>query len=80
MLAVTFLGSGGSFFFGWAKPVPVDPRFFKDGQRGMMLGRRGRTGSPTSPLALFAAGLHLAHVHLEPLRRRRLLDCCSCST
>jgi Zn-dependent protease len=35
MLAVTFLGSGGSFFFGWAKPVPVDPRFFKDGQRGM---------------------------------------------
>jgi Zn-dependent protease len=35
MLAVTFLGSGGRFFFGWAKPVPVDPRFFKDGQRGM---------------------------------------------
>lgn len=35
MLVVTFLGSGGSFFFGWAKPVPVDPRFFRDGQRGM---------------------------------------------
>jgi Zn-dependent protease len=35
MLAITFLGSGGRFFFGWAKPVPVDPRFFKDGQRGM---------------------------------------------
>ena len=36
MLAVTFFGSGGTFFFGWAKPVPVDPRYFKDGQRGMM--------------------------------------------
>ncbi len=35
MLAVTYLGSGGSFLFGWAKPVPVDPRYFKDGQRGM---------------------------------------------
>ena len=36
MLAVTFFGSGGRFFFGWAKPVPVDPRYFKDGQRGML--------------------------------------------
>ncbi|HEY5387043.1 MAG TPA: site-2 protease family protein [Thermoleophilia bacterium] len=36
MLAVTFFGSGGTFFFGWAKPVPMDPRYFKDGQRGMM--------------------------------------------
>jgi Zn-dependent protease len=35
MLAATFLLSGGTAFLGWAKPVPVDPRFFKDGQRGM---------------------------------------------
>jgi Zn-dependent protease len=35
ILAVTYLGSGGQFLFGYAKPVPVDPRFFKDGQRGM---------------------------------------------
>jgi Zn-dependent protease len=34
-LAVTFMISGGTAFLGWAKPVPVDPRFFKDGQRGM---------------------------------------------
>ena len=62
MLAVTFFGSGGSFFFGWAKPVPVDPRFFKDGQRGMawvgaagpltnfalvLRRRRPASGSPT---------------------------------
>ena len=36
-LVVTFIGSGGSFFFGWAKPVPVDHRNFADPQRGMML-------------------------------------------
>jgi Zn-dependent protease len=36
-LVMTFLLSQGTFFFGWAKPVPVDPRFFKDAQRGMAL-------------------------------------------
>ena len=56
MLGVTFLGSGGSFFFGWAKPVPVDPRYFKDGQRGMMW--VGLAGPVTNYLlALVAAGL-----------------------
>jgi Zn-dependent protease len=56
MLAVTFLGSGGRFFFGWAKPVPVDPRYFKDPQRGMML--VGAAGPATNYLlALVAAGL-----------------------
>ena len=34
-LAVTYLLSNGTAFLGWAKPVPVDPRHFKDGQRGM---------------------------------------------
>ena len=56
MLAVTFLGSGGSFFFGWAKPVPVDPRYFKDRQRGMML--VGAAGPLTNfAVMLAAAGL-----------------------
>jgi Zn-dependent protease len=56
MLAVTFLGSGGRFFFGWAKPVPVDPRYFQDPQRGMML--VGAAGPITNYLlALVAAGL-----------------------
>ena len=31
------LRHGGSFFFGWAKPVPIAPWNFKDPQRGMML-------------------------------------------
>jgi Zn-dependent protease len=56
MLAVTFLGSQGSFFFGWARPVPVDPRYFKDGQRGMMW--VGLAGPATNfAIALAAAGL-----------------------
>jgi Zn-dependent protease len=55
-LVVTFVGSGGSFFFGWAKPVPVDPRHFKDPQRGMML--VGAAGPATNfAVALIAAGL-----------------------
>ncbi|MCX6372138.1 MAG: site-2 protease family protein [Actinobacteria bacterium] len=55
-LIVTFVGSGGSFFFGWAKPVPVDPRHFKDPQRGMML--VGAAGPAANfALALIAAGL-----------------------
>ena len=37
MLAVTFLGSGGSFFFGWAKPVPVDPRHLRHPKRDFAL-------------------------------------------
>ncbi len=37
MLFLTFLGSGGSFFFGWAKPVPIAPWHFRHPQRGMML-------------------------------------------
>ncbi|MBO4369398.1 MAG: site-2 protease family protein [Desulfovibrio sp.] len=27
----------GAFVFGWAKPVPVDPRYFKEPRKGMML-------------------------------------------
>jgi Zn-dependent protease len=29
--------SGGSYFFGWAKPVPIDPRNFQDERTGMLL-------------------------------------------
>ena len=55
-LVVTFVGSGGSFFFGWAKPVPVDPRHFKDPQRGMMF--VGAAGPAANfAVALIAAGL-----------------------
>ena len=29
--------TGSRFMFGWAKPVPVDPTYFRDPRRGMML-------------------------------------------
>jgi Zn-dependent protease len=55
-LVVTFVGSGGSFFFGWAKPVPISPWHFKDPQRGMML--VGAAGPAANfALALISAGL-----------------------
>jgi Zn-dependent protease len=55
-LAVTYFGSGGSYFFGWAKPVPISPWHFKDPQRGMMLvGLAGPAANLT--VALIAAGL-----------------------
>jgi Zn-dependent protease len=55
-LVVTFIGSGGSFFFGWAKPVTVDPGTFTDPQRGIM--RVGAAGPAANfCLALIAAGL-----------------------
>lgn len=37
ILFLTFFGSGGSFFFGWAKPVPIAPWNFRHPQRGMAL-------------------------------------------
>ena len=71
MLVVTFLGSGGTFFFGWAKPVPVDPRYFRDGQRGMAL--VGAAGPLTNYLlAVAAAGL----IWLIPTRSVFLLEMC----
>lgn len=71
MLVVTFLGSGGAFFFGWAKPVPVDPRYFRDGQRGMAL--VGAAGPLTNYLlAVAAAGL----IWLVHTRSMFLLEMC----
>lgn len=35
MFVITFLFSG--FVFGWAKPVPVSPYYFRDRQKGMAL-------------------------------------------
>ena len=33
MFAISWIASGGSFLFGWAKPIPVQPRFFNHPQR-----------------------------------------------
>ena len=57
MLFLTFLGSNGSFFFGWAKPVPIGPWHFKHPQRGMML--VGAAG-PLANVAMACLSLGLA--------------------
>lgn len=52
------------FMFGWAKPVPVDPRFFRDPRRGMML--VAMAGPAMNFLLAFLAVLALPDL---PLRR-----------
>lgn len=37
LLVFALTSLSGSFVFGWAKPVPVDPRYFRDPAKGMML-------------------------------------------
>jgi Zn-dependent protease len=56
MLVLTYVGSGGSFLFGWAKPVPIAPWHFKDPQRGMLWVGLAGPGANVA-LALTAAGL-----------------------
>lgn len=66
MLAVTFLFSNGSMLFGWAKPVPVNPGYFKSHQYGMMwVGMAGPAANLL--LALLAAlGLNIFYPHFGP--------------
>lgn len=37
MFAISWIASGGTFLFGWAKPIPVQPRFFNHPQRGFAI-------------------------------------------
>ncbi len=37
LLVFAMTSLSGAFVFGWAKPVPVNPRYFKDPQKDMML-------------------------------------------
>ena len=53
LLALTFLGSGGSLGFGWAKPTPVNPMNLEGGRRGEAL---VAAAGPLSNLVLAAAG------------------------
>lgn len=63
-LVVTFVGSGGTFFFGWAKPVSVSPWYFANPQRAMML--VGAAGPAANfCLALVAAGLIWSSISLS---------------
>lgn len=52
VLFLTYFTSAGSMLFGWAKPVPINPAYFKNPQRGM--GWVGIAG-PTANFMLAAA-------------------------
>ncbi len=55
MIALSAMGLGGMFLFGWAKPVPVDPRNFKNPRRDMAV---VAVAGPLSNFAMaFAWGL-----------------------
>lgn len=60
MFVITKLG--GDFIFGWAKPVPVNPGYFRDHKRGMMV--VGLAGPVTN--FLIAVGLALILNLLAP--------------
>lgn len=61
VLVVSFLGSGGSFFFGWARPVPISPWRFKDPQRGMMVVGAAGPAANVALALLSAAGVWLTY-------------------
>ena len=61
MLVVTFLGSGGTFFFGWARPVPISPWRFKDPQRGMMVVGAAGPAANVALALVSAAGVWLTY-------------------
>lgn len=64
LLAVTFIGSGGAFGFGWAKPTPVNPANLQGGQRGEAL---VAAAGPLSNLVLAAlAALPLRYILSNP--------------
>ena len=53
LLAVSVLGSGGRFGFGWAKPTPVNPMNLRNGRYGEAI---VAFAGPASNLVLAAAG------------------------
>ncbi len=69
--AVIGVASAHPFIFGWAKPVPINPRYFKDQARGMMI------SSLAGPLTnftlafifatLFVGASALAHAGVLPV-------------
>ena len=64
LLAATFIGSGGAFGVGWAKPTPVNPSNLEGGRRGEAL---VAAAGPLSNLVLAAAAaLPLRYIIANP--------------
>lgn len=67
-LLVFVMTSLSGFVFGWAKPVPVDPRYFHHPQRDMML--VSLAGPMTNFLLAIAFGLGIFFIiHFLPVER-----------
>ncbi len=60
MPALLFFGSGGRFAFGSAKPVPINPNYYKNRRRGILL--TGLAGPVTNVLLALVVGLILRGV------------------
>ncbi len=58
MLIVTFIASGGGFFFGWARPVPVDPWLLRGRRAQSLVAAAG----PAANLVLAVAAALLCRV------------------
>jgi Zn-dependent protease len=70
LLAVTFLGSGGRFGFGWAKPTPVNPNNLEGGRWGEAI---VAAAGPISNLVLaIAVALPLRYLIDHPELGRQL--------
>lgn len=57
----------GSFVFGWAKPVPVDPRNFRNPSKGMMIVSLAGPGTNIVLAILFGLLLKISLVLMPPL-------------
>jgi len=55
MPAILLLGSGGRFAFGYAKPVPINPGYYKDYRKGLFL--TGFAGPATNVVLAALSGL-----------------------
>lgn len=59
MPLLLYFGTNGQFVFGYAKPVPIDPRYFKDPKKGMALSSMAGPGINLIMAVLFALILQL---------------------
>lgn len=59
LILVQLIFGGGLFIIGWAKPVPIDPRYFQDSERGML--QVGLAG-PLSNIMMMSLAAAIGHL------------------
>ena len=64
LLAITFIGSMGSFGFGWAKPTPVNPSNLEGGHRGEAI--VAAAGPISNFIMALAVALPLRYIYANP--------------